>query len=75
MLDKPISPLRQRMIHDVTARRYPEALLLHAELDRLDRVDSLYGNRKPSAGHGWRRAFVLVAGARNLRELTLNCPI
>jgi len=34
MLDKPISPLRQRMIDDMTARRFNE----HTQMDYVRRV-------------------------------------
>ncbi len=47
MLDKPISPLRQRMIDDMTARRFNEL----TQMDYVQRVRSLaaFLGRSPDA--------------------------
>jgi hypothetical protein len=47
MLDKPISPLRQRMIDDMTARRFNE----HTQMDYVRRVRSsaAFLGRSPDA--------------------------
>ena len=51
MLDKPISPLRQRMIDDMTARRFKEKVQERLRPAR----QNLRGLSRPFAGHGHER--------------------
>ena len=71
MSDKPISPLRQRMIDDMTARRISEAT-------RKDYVRNVR-NFRPSAGGRQRRARTFAAfsayGAAAGRPWSINAAI
>ena len=54
MSDKPISPLRQRMIDDMTARRFSE----DTQEGLRSECEDLHGLPRPAAGYGdecsWR---------------------
>ena len=51
MSDKPLSPLRQRMIDDMTARRFKEKV----QKDYVRQRQDLRGLPRPVAGHGHER--------------------
>ena len=58
MSDKPISPLRQRMIDDMTARRYKEKAQ-----KTMSGTSGLRGLPRPIAGHGDERGPSSLSGA------------
>ena len=51
MPDKPINPLRQRLIDDMTARHYGEKV----QKAYVRHVEDLRGLPRPVAGHGHER--------------------
>ncbi|HEY1943059.1 MAG TPA: site-specific integrase [Roseiarcus sp.] len=74
MIDKPISPLRQRMIDDMTARRFKEK----AQKDYIGRVRAFaafLGRSPDTATSGYLRRFQVHMARQQIGVPTLNAAI
>ena len=66
MLDKPISPLRQRMIDDMTARRFREKV--QKDYVRHVRTFTAFLGRSPRCGHERRPSPISIAFGAAVRS-------